>query len=137
MKLEIFQVDAFTTKLFAGNPAAIVPLDEWLPTETMLAIAAENNLAETAFFVGGNGKYDLRWFTPSIEMDLCGHATLASAFVLAEVLKTESGEISFETKSGELRVTRDGRMRLARTSFLHVKFHNAAANCIANLPVIA
>lgn len=109
MKLKLFQVDAFTNVPFAGNPAAIVPLEEWLPAETMLAIAAENNLAETAFFVGGNGKYDLRWFTPTVEMDLCGHATLASAFVLAELLKTEPGEIGFHTKSGELRVGRDGK----------------------------
>lgn len=108
MKLDIFQADAFTSELFRGNPAAVVPLDEWLPTETMLSIAAENNLAETAFFVGGGGKYELKWFTPTVEIDLCGHATLASAFVLAEVLKTESSEISFQTKSGELRVARDG-----------------------------
>lgn len=108
MNLEIFQVDAFTNKLFCGNPAAVVPLRSWLPDATMLSIAAENNLAETAFFVGGDGKYELRWFTPAVEIDLCGHATLASAFVLAEVLKTESGEISFQTKSGELRVARDG-----------------------------
>ena len=108
MKLEIFQVDAFTSEAFHGNPAAVVPLKAWLPDETMLAIAAENNLAETAFFVGGGGKYELRWFTPTIEIDLCGHATLASAFVLAEILKTESGEISFQSRSGELKVSRDG-----------------------------
>ena len=108
MKLKIFQVDAFTAKPFAGNPAAVVPLTGWLPDETMLNIAAENNLAETAFFVGGNGNYELRWFTPTVEMDLCGHATLASAYVLAEVMRTEQGEIAFQTKSGELSVTRDG-----------------------------
>lgn len=108
MKLQIFQVDAFTSVPFRGNPAAVVPLDAWLADETMLAIAAENNLAETAFFVGGNGRYALRWFTPTVEIDLCGHATLASAFVLSDVLKTESSEISFETKSGELRTSRDG-----------------------------
>ena len=105
MKLEIYQVDAFTTVPFAGNPAAVVPLESWLPDETMLAIAAENNLAETAFFVGGNSDYQLRWFTPEVEVDLCGHATLASAHVLYEVLKTESRAIRFQTKSGELTVT--------------------------------
>lgn len=108
MNLQIFQVDAFTSVPFHGNPAAVVPLDAWLPDETMLAIAAENNLAETAFFVGGGGGYDLRWFTPTVEMDLCGHATLASAFVLCDVLKTESSDISFKTKSGELRTSRNG-----------------------------
>ena len=108
MKLQIFQVDAFTSKRFGGNPAAVVPLDAWLSDETMLAIAAENNLAETAFFVKKGDGFDLRWFTPTVEMDLCGHATLASAFVLFEVLKTESGEISFQSKSGKLKVSRDG-----------------------------
>lgn len=108
MKLDIFQVDAFTSELFHGNPAAVVPLRSWLPDETMLQIAAENNLAETAFFVKSGDVYELRWFTPEVEIDLCGHATLASAFVLAEVLKTEAGEISFKTKSGELTVSRDG-----------------------------
>ena len=105
MKYEIYQVDAFTSHPFAGNPAAVVPLKEWLPDETMLAIAAENNLAETAYFVGGNGNYELRWFTPELEVDLCGHATLASAHVLYDVLKTESGPIRFQTRSGELVVT--------------------------------
>ena len=105
MKYEIYQVDAFTSHPFAGNPAAVVPLDAWLPDATMLAIAAENNLAETAFFVGGGGNYELRWFTPEVEIDLCGHATLASAHVLYDVLNTESGVIRFQTKSGELVVT--------------------------------
>ena len=105
MKYEIYQVDAFTSHPFAGNPAAVVPLKEWLPDATMLAIAAENNLAETAYFVGGDGNYELRWFTPEVEVDLCGHATLASAHVLYDVLKTESGPIRFKTKSGELVVT--------------------------------
>lgn len=107
MKLEIFQVDAFTSKPFGGNPAAVVPLDKWLRDELMLAIAAENNLAETAFFVGDDGNYDLRWFTPEVEIDLCGHATLAPAHVLTDVLKKEQGEIKFQSKSGELRVTRE------------------------------
>lgn len=108
MKLQIFQVDAFSSKPFAGNPAAVVPLTSWLPDETMLAIAAENNLAETAFFVKKGDGFDLRWFTPTVEMDLCGHATVASAYVLYKELGYTGDEISFQSKSGELRVTRDG-----------------------------
>src|SRR5580765_7465148 len=108
MNLQIFQVDAFTSKTFAGNPAAVVPLDAWLPDDTMLNIAAENNLAETAFFVKNGDGYDLRWFTPTVEMDLCGHATVASAYVLCELLGSVEPTLRFQTKSGELRVTRDG-----------------------------
>ena len=108
MKLNIFQVDAFTSVPFAGNPAAIVPLDEWLPAELMLNIAAENNLAETAFFVAkADGNYDLRWFTPTVEMDLCGHATLASGFVIFEILGTTESVLRFQTKSGELTVEKE------------------------------
>lgn len=110
MELDIYQVDAFTSTPFHGNPAAVVPLDSWLPDNTMLDIAAENNLAETAFFVQREGGgFDLRWFTPEIEMDLCGHATLASAFVLYDSLGFDEPQISFFTKSGELRVARDGK----------------------------
>lgn len=108
MNLQIFQVDAFTREPFHGNPAAVVPLESWLPTQTMLDIAAENNLAETAFFVKQDDAYELRWFTPEVEMDLCGHATLASAFVLWNELRFEGNEIAFKTKSGELRVAKDG-----------------------------
>ena len=109
MKLEIFQVDAFTSKPFAGNPAAVVPLDEWLPDETMLAIAAENNLAETAFFVKSGESYDLRWFTPAVEVPLCGHATLASAYVIFNELGQGDEKIVFKTRMrGDLSVMRDG-----------------------------
>lgn len=109
MKLGIFQVDAFTRKPFGGNPAAVVPLAKWLPDETMLAIAAENNLAETAFFVKNGDQYDIRWFTPKVEVNLCGHATLASAHVIFNELRLESSEIKFHShKSGELGVTKDG-----------------------------
>ena len=109
MKLDIFQVDAFTSKPFGGNPAAVVPLTEWLPDETMLAIAAENNLAETAFFVKNGDRYDIRWFTPKVEVNLCGHATLASAQLIFNELKLETSEIKFHShKSGELGVTKDG-----------------------------
>ena len=93
MKFEIFQVDAFTSKPFAGNPAAVVPLDAWLADETMLQIAAENNLAETAFFVQNGDSYEIRWFTPKVEVNLCGHATLASAHVIFNELKLESEKI--------------------------------------------
>lgn len=108
MKLPIYQVDAFASRIFAGNPAAIVPLDAWLPDATMQAIAAENNLAETAFFVRKDDAWGLRWFTPAVEIDLCGHATLASAYVLFEHLGVTSNAVGFETKSGRLTVKREG-----------------------------
>lgn len=109
MNLQIFQIDAFSSKPFGGNPAAVVPLTEWLPAETMQAIALENNLAETAFFVREGNGFGLRWFTPSIEMDLCGHATLASGFVLFELLGETADILRFQTKSGGLTVTREGK----------------------------
>lgn len=105
MQLPIFQVDAFTDRLFAGNPAAAVPLDEWLPDETMLSIARENNLSETSFVVGEDGSYQLRWFTPTREVDLCGHATLAAAFVIFMHYAPQTALLKFATASGELRVT--------------------------------
>jgi PhzF family phenazine biosynthesis protein len=104
MKLNIYQIDAFSSEPFRGNPAAVVPLDSWLPAETMLRIAAENNLAETAFFVKNDDGYDLRWFTPAVEIDLCGHATLASAYVLYELLGEAVDVLKFQTKSGQLTV---------------------------------
>jgi PhzF family phenazine biosynthesis protein len=107
MKLKIWQVDAFASKVLEGNPAAIVPLEAWLADDLMQRIAAENNVAETAFFVKtGPGRYDLRWFTPNTEVDLCGHATLASAWVLFNRLDTALGEARFMTRSGELVVER-------------------------------
>ena len=109
MKLETFQVDAFTKKPFGGNPAAVVPLDTWLPDETMLKIAAENNLSETAFFVKNDGRYDIRWFTPTIEVNLCGHATLATSHVIFNELGLETDEIVFHSdRSGQLGVKKDG-----------------------------
>ncbi|WP_324671321.1 PhzF family phenazine biosynthesis protein [Hymenobacter sp. GOD-10R] len=114
MLLPLYQVDAFTDQVFAGNPAAVCPLTEWLPADMMQAIAAENNLAETAFFVprGGN-EYDLRWFTPAVEVELCGHATLASAHVLLRHLNFKGEEIVFHSKSGPLRVRQaNGRLTL-------------------------
>ena len=108
MNLNIYQVDAFTDKLFGGNPAAVVLLQEWLENRTLQQIASENNLAETAFFVKTKDGYHLRWFTPENEVDLCGHATVASAFVLFNYLDYRSEQISFESKSGPLTVRRDG-----------------------------
>jgi len=109
MKLDIFQVDAFTLRPYGGNPAAVVPLDEWLPDEAMLDIAAENNLAETAFFVKNGEQYDIRWFTPKVEVNLCGHATLASAHVIFNEMGWENEAIKFHShRSGELGVTKEG-----------------------------
>ncbi len=109
MQIPIFQVDAFSGKLFSGNPAAVCPLDSWLPENTLQAIAAENNLAETAFFVRQeDGRFDLRWFTPVCEVDLCGHATLASAYVLFRELNEPGDVVRFQTKSGQLSVKREG-----------------------------
>lgn len=111
MHLPIYQVDAFAEKLFGGNPAAICPLTEWLPDATMQAIAAENNLAETAFFVREGADYALRWFTPAVEVDLCGHATLASAHVVFAFLEPERASVNFRTlKAGTLTVARHGDM---------------------------
>jgi len=106
VQLPIYQVDAFTAVLFGGNPAAVMPLDEWLDDTVMQAIAAENNLSETAFLVAEGEAYGLRWFTPEVEIALCGHATLASAHVLFEHLGHPAASIVFETRSGELRVAR-------------------------------
>jgi predicted PhzF superfamily epimerase YddE/YHI9 len=107
MRLPIYQVDAFTEKLFGGNPAAICPLEAWLPDATMQAIAAENNLAETAFFVREGGDYALRWFTPAVEVDLCGHATLASAHVIFRCLEPQRQRVTFRTqRAGNLTVER-------------------------------
>jgi PhzF family phenazine biosynthesis protein len=109
--MDIFQVDAFTDRIFSGNPAAVVPLKEWIDDDQMQRIAQENNLSETAFFVkNDDGTYRLRWFTPVTEVDLCGHATLASAHVLFEHLGFDEDLIRFESNSGELTVEkRNGR----------------------------
>jgi PhzF family phenazine biosynthesis protein len=109
MRLPIYQVDAFADKLFGGNPAAVCPLPQWLPDATMQAIAAENNLAETAFFVREGGDYALRWFTPTVEVDLCGHATLASAHIVFSFLEPKRVSVNFQTlKAGTLTVARRG-----------------------------
>jgi len=105
MKLPIFQIDAFSDKVFGGNPACVVPLVNWLKDEVLLKIAQENAVAETAFFIRKGKNFHLRWFTPDIEMDLCGHATLATAHCILSELKLESEKVIFETLSGELEVS--------------------------------
>ena len=108
MKLHCFFIDAFSDRPFHGNPAGVCPLERWLPDATLQAIAAENNLAETAFFVPRGEAFDLRWFSPTVEVDLCGHATLASAFVLGRILGDARERLTFHSKGGVLHVTRDG-----------------------------
>jgi len=107
MNIPLYQIDAFTNQLFRGNPAAVCPIVDWPEDHILLAVAKENNLAETAFFRPlSNGHYHLRWFTPEIEIDLCGHATLASAYVIFEELDYQGKTITFESKSGVLTVSK-------------------------------
>ncbi len=109
MKLKIYQIDAFTENIFGGNPAAVCPLEKWLSDDVLQKIAMENNLAETAFFVKRNGIYEIRWFTPAVEVELCGHATLAAAHVLFNYEKHVGNEINFySSHSGKLTVTKQG-----------------------------
>ena len=110
MKIPIYQIDAFANEVFRGNPAAVCPLDHWLEDAQLQAIAAENNLAETAYFVAQGEDYKLRWFTPQQEVDLCGHATLAPAFVLFTELQERGPRLTFETKSGPLHADWDGKV---------------------------
>src|ERR1700676_5412437 len=110
MRVPIYQVDAFASGLFRGNPAAVCPLERWLPDEMLQSIAAENNLAETAYYTPtGHGRFELRWFTPEVEVDLCGHATVATAHVIFNVRREIQGNrITFKSKSGELGVDKTG-----------------------------
>ncbi len=110
MDLPYYQVDAFSSRLFSGNPAGVCLLEAWLPDDTLQAIAEENNLAETAFLVRRADGFDLRWFTPTVEVELCGHATLAAAHVLFRHMGLEGHQVLFETKSGELAVARRGEL---------------------------
>jgi len=107
-RLPLYQVDAFADRPFTGNPAAVVPLDEWPPDALLQAVALENNLSETAFFVRERKRWRIRWFTPVAEVDLCGHATLASAWVLFNVLGAPGERLDFDSRSGPLSVARDG-----------------------------
>ena len=108
LRIPFYQVDAFTSRLFEGNPAGVCLLENWLSPEVMQAVAAENNLSETAFLVKEGGGWGLRWFTPEVEVDLCGHATLASGFVLLKVLGVAAGTVRFSTQSGPLAVNEEG-----------------------------
>lgn len=113
MKLTLYQIDAFTSKLFGGNPAAVIPLKKWLASETMQQLALENNLSETVFFVPSEKKgadYDIRWFTPQVEINLCGHATLASAYTVFEWLKTKRNKVVFSSQSGLLTVRKSKKI---------------------------
>jgi PhzF family phenazine biosynthesis protein len=111
MKIPFYQVDAFSSKIFGGNPAAVCPLESWSADEILQNIAAENNLSETAFFVQrSKGRYKLRWFTPTVEVDLCGHATLASAFVILSFIDSTLSSVDFETASGPLSVAKSGEL---------------------------
>src|ERR1044071_8594279 len=109
-ELPFYHIDAFTQKLFAGNPAAVCPLENWLPDDVMQKLAKENNLSETAFFIKEGEGYYIRWFTPEFEIDLCGHATLASGYLLFNHLNYTADTISFNCKSGLLKVTRKGEL---------------------------
>lgn len=110
MKLKLYHVDAFAEKVFSGNPAAICPLDKWLSDELMMTIARENNLSETAFYIKEDDHYHIRWFTTTVEVDLCGHATLAAAHVLFNHEGHEGNEIRFNSRSGILKVKRNGEV---------------------------
>ncbi|HEY9340893.1 MAG TPA: PhzF family phenazine biosynthesis isomerase, partial [Hanamia sp.] len=111
MKQKIYQIDAFANEVFSGNPAAVCPLDQWLSDDLLQKIAMENNLAETAFYVRQGDQYQIRWFTPAVEVDLCGHATLAAAFVLFNHENHNGNIIHFHSlKSGILTVTREGEV---------------------------
>ena len=112
MKLKIYQIDAFADHVFEGNPAAVIPLESWLPNEIMQKIAMENNLSETAFFVAKDDGFHIRWFTPLAEVDLCGHATLASAHVIFNHLNYAENEISFDSRSGILKVKKENDLIL-------------------------
>ena len=109
MKLTLYQIDAFTDTIFGGNPAAVIPLEKWISEGLMQQVAMENNLSETVFFVPSEtagSDYDIRWFTPEVEINLCGHATLACAYVLFNILKFNKPEILFSCKSGLLKVSK-------------------------------
>jgi PhzF family phenazine biosynthesis protein len=110
MNISFYQVDAFTDRLFGGNPAGVCPVDQWLPDETMQKIAMENNVSETAFFIRKGDGFHIRWFTPKVEVALCGHATLASAHIIFQNLGFQGETISFESRSGILKVSREGEL---------------------------
>lgn len=135
-----YVVDAFTDRVFGGNPAAVCVMDKWLDEETMMNITRENNLSETAFCVPENGKYHLRWFTPGGEIDLCGHATLGTAYVIMNYVEPEKAAVSFDTLSGELTVVRKGglyEMDFPAYDLKPVEVTDAMADAIGVRPVKA
>ena len=137
MKIKMYQVDAFTNKIFGGNPAAVCLLDKWLPDGVMQSIAAENNLPETAFIVFKDGEYFLRWFTPTKEVDLCGHATLASAYVIFK-LYPNLNQVIFNSLSGPLTVVKEGanmKMNFPALSFKQTKITPKIINALNVEPV--
>ena len=138
MRIPLYQVDAFADKVFTGNPAAVCPLERWLDDDLLQSIAAENNLAETAFFVATDRGFHIRWFTPATEVDLCGHATLASAYVIFHCLKFIGTSISFQSRSGILEVTRDGEwlaLNFPTDQIEKVEITRAYSSCFDKHPV--
>lgn len=137
MKLTLYQIDAFAGKLFAGNPAAVIPLKKWIDDELMQRLAMENNLAETVFFVPCKNEpadFDIRWFTPEVEINLCGHATLATAYVIFEILKTKKKKVIFNSKSGLLSVTKKKEvLEMDFPSWLPVKITEYPKELLASL----
>ena len=137
MKLPVYQIDAFASGVFAGNPAAVCPLEEWLDDATMQSSAAENNLSETAFFAAEGERWRLRWFTPNSEVELCGHATLASAFVILTELHPQLERVAFITHSGRLVVERDGDrfvMDFPAQPLVPMPFDDALARAMGGCP---
>jgi PhzF family phenazine biosynthesis protein len=126
MKIPLYQVDAFTTRPFGGNPAAICPLQRWLPDASLQAIAAENNLAETAYYIPNANGYDLRWFTPTVEVDLCGHATLAAAYVIWTIRRESSAPRASNPKAASWRST----TRTTATCSIFRRVHRTNAGLI-------
>lgn len=138
MRLPIYQVDSFTDSVFKGNPAAVCPLREWLSDGLMQKIAMENNLSETAFFVPRDSVFQLRWFTPTIEVDLCGHATLAAGHVIFSYLRRQLEEVVFETRSGTLRVNKEQdflTLDLPADSAKKVDLASELADCFNIMPI--
>ncbi len=141
MELMIYQVDAFAEKLFGGNPAAVIPLKSWIDEGLMQKIAMENNLAETVFFVKNEKSYDIRWFTPNVEVDICGHATLASAFVLFNLLDFAGDKIDFYShRSGPLSVTKQGdllTLNFPTDNYVEVALDQMLLSCFQETPIKA
>ncbi len=141
MKQKIYQIDAFTDKVFSGNPAAVCPLDHWLSDDILQKVAMENNLAETAFYVKHNNQYEIRWFTPTVEVDLCGHATLAAAFVLFNHENYHEKTIQFYSpRSGALTVTKEGELLVLNfpsDQFQPIELSSEIIGCFDMVPTAA